>query len=151
MEIMASQSLCLTEFIKILCLVDESTVILNYKSFFVLKEDILFEPEKLDQSFTVVSKYFQGFSSWHLNETMYVSVLIGYGSCPNDFYPSLQHKMESLLHKVYTHSIQAPYICNIYWMFQSYEHTDLPHFTELLEGLLCCLHPDGPPIALGFK
>jgi len=87
MEAAAIQHLCLIEFIKLLCLVN---VILPYKSFFALKGDVLFDPEKLGQSYTAVRKYFQGFSSCLLNKTMYVSVLIGYDSTLEDFYPSLQ-------------------------------------------------------------
>jgi len=78
MEAVAIQHLLLMEFIKLLQLVDESTVILPYKTYFALKGDVLFEQEKLGQSYTVVSKYFQSFSSRKVNETMYVSILIGY-------------------------------------------------------------------------
>ncbi len=63
MEAVAIQCLCLMKFIKLLHLVDESTIILPYKFYFALKGDVLFEPEKLGQSYTMVSKYFQGFSS----------------------------------------------------------------------------------------
>jgi len=55
------------------------------------------------------------------------------------------------LHKVYTHSIQALFISTIGWLFQLHKHSDLSYLTKLLEGLLPCLHPDRPTIALGFK
>ncbi len=64
MEAAAIQCLCLMEFIKLLCLVDESTIlILPYKSYFALKGEVLFEPDKLGQSYTIVSKHFKSFSS----------------------------------------------------------------------------------------
>jgi len=80
MDVATIQCLCLTEFIKLLYLVDELTIILPYKSYFVLKEEVLVEPDKLGLSFTAVSKYFQGSSSLQLNETIYVSILIRYDS-----------------------------------------------------------------------
>jgi len=45
MEAAAIQCLFLMVFIKLLCLVDESTVILPYKIFFAVKGDVLFELE----------------------------------------------------------------------------------------------------------
>jgi len=54
----AIQHLILMEFIKLLCLVDKTTVILPYKIFFAVKGDVLFEPEKLGQLYMAVSKYF---------------------------------------------------------------------------------------------
>jgi len=65
---------------------------------------------------------------------------------PEDFYLSLWCKMDNLWYKVYTNSIQALYIYKISWLFQSFVHTNLPCLTELLEGLLCCLNPAGPPL-----
>jgi len=59
--------------------------------------------------------------------------------------------MENLPHKIYTQFIQAPFLSTIGWLFQSHEHTDHTFLTELLEGLLCCLLPNVPTIALGFK
>jgi len=82
---------------------------------------------------------------------MYVSVLLRYDSPPEDFYSSLHREMENVSHEIYTWSIQAPFLATIGWLFQSHEHTDLTFLTELLEGLLCHLLPNGPIIALGFK
>jgi len=79
MEAVAIQCLILIEFIK-LHLVDKSTCILLHKILFAVKGDVLFEQEKLGQSYTAVSKYFQGFSSRKVNETMYISVLLGFNS-----------------------------------------------------------------------
>jgi len=79
-EATAIQHLILMEFIKLLCLVDESAILLLYKTFFAVKGNVLYELDKLSQSYMAVSKYFQGFSSWKVNETMYVSVLLGYDS-----------------------------------------------------------------------
>jgi len=47
-------------------------------------------------------------------------------------------------HKVYTCSIQAPFISKIGWLFQLHEHTDLPYLIKILEGLLHHQHPHGP-------
>ncbi len=139
------------EFIKILCLVDESTILLPYKTFFAVKGNVLTELDKLGQSYMAVNKYFQGFSSRKVMETMYVSVLIGFDSPPEDFYPLLCKEMDNLSHKIYTWSIQAPFLATIGWVFQSHEHTDLVFLSEILEGLLGHLIPNGPTIALGFK
>ena len=59
--------------------------------------------------------------------------------------------MENLSHKIYTQSIQAPFLAMIGWLFQSHEHTYLPFLTELLEGLLHCLLLNSTTLALGFK
>jgi len=58
--------------------VDETAVLLPYKTFHALNGDVLYELEKLSQSFMAVSKYFQNFHSLPLNGTMYVSVLVGF-------------------------------------------------------------------------
>jgi len=86
-----------------------------------------------------LSKYFQNFHSLPLNGTMYVSV------------KSLHPEMANFDHKIYTHSIQAPFISKIGWLFQTHEHTDLCHLTEVLGGLLLHLNLSGTPIALGFQ
>jgi len=57
-----------------------------------------------------VSKFFQGFSSCQVNEAMYVSVLVGYDSPPEDCNPSLYQEMENLSYEIYTLSIQALFI-----------------------------------------
>jgi len=90
------------EFIKTLHLVDESTVLLSYKTFFAVKADVLTEPDKLSQSYMAVIKYLQGFSSRKVTETMYVSVLLSFDSPPEDFYPLLHKEMDNLSHKIYT-------------------------------------------------
>ncbi len=76
---------------------------------------------------------------------MYVSVLAAYNASPEDFYTNLCPGIENLGHFVYTHSIQAPFISKIGWLFHSHEHMDLRRLTELLESILHCLNPDGPP------
>jgi len=139
------------EFIKILHLVDKSTILIPYKTFFAVKGDVLSEPDKLGQSYMAVSKYFQGFSSRKVMEAMYVSVLLGFDSPPEDFYPLLHMEIDNLSHKIYTWSIQAPFLTTIGWLFQSHEHTNLIFLSKILEGLLGCLFPKGPTIALGFK
>jgi len=90
------------EFIKTLCLMDESTVLLPYKTFFAVKGDVLTELDKLSQSYMAVSKYFQGFSSRKVTETIYVSILLGFDSPPEDFYPLLCKEMDNLSHKIFT-------------------------------------------------
>jgi len=74
----AIQHLILMDFIKLLCLGDESTILPLYKMFFAVKDDVLMELDKLGQSYTAVSKYFQGFSSRKVTETMYVSASRGF-------------------------------------------------------------------------
>ncbi len=76
MEAAAIQCLILLKFIKLLYLVDESTIILPYKTFFAVKGDVLVEPDKLGQLYTAVSKYFQKISSKKVNETIYISVIL---------------------------------------------------------------------------
>jgi len=93
------------EFIKLLCLVDKSTIILPYKTFFAVKGYVLFELDKLGQLYTAVSKYFQGFSFRKVTETMYISILLGNDSPLEDFYPSQCKEMDNLSHKIYTQSI----------------------------------------------
>jgi len=152
MEAMAIQHLILVELIKLLHLVDESTVLLPYKTYFAQKGGVLSEPEKVGQSYTVVSTCFQRFGSQKVNETMYVSILLGYNPPPEDFYPtSFCKEMENLSHKIYTCSIQVPFISSISWLFQLHKHTNLPFLSEFLEGLQYHLLPNGPTIALGFK
>jgi len=145
----AIQCLILMEFIKLLCLVDKTTVILPYKIFFAVKGNVLSEPEKMGQSYTAISKYFQGFKSRKVNESMYISVLLSYDSPPEDFYSSLHREMENLSHKIYTQSIHS---CHPRLAIPvSQAHKTLTFLTELLEGLLCHLLPNGPIITLGFK
>jgi len=81
--------------------VDETAILLPYKSFYALNGEVLYEPDKLGQSFMTMSKYFQGFHSEHLNEIMYVSVLVGFDSTKDDFYKSLHPEMETC-HTKYT-------------------------------------------------
>jgi len=58
---MAIQCLCLAKFLIIICHVDETAVLLLYKTFYALNKEVLYKPNKLGQSFTTISKYFQGF------------------------------------------------------------------------------------------
>jgi len=112
--VLAIQHLCLAKFLTIIHHdVDETAALLPYKLFFALNGEVLFKPNKLGQSFMAVNKYFQGFCSQHLTETLYNSVLVGYDSTQEDFYKSLHPEMENLSHQVYTHSIQAPFISTI--------------------------------------
>jgi len=142
----AIQCLILMEFIKLLCLVDKTTVILPYKIFFAVNNDVLSEPEKLGQLYTI-SKYFQGFDSRKVNESMYVSVLLGYDFPPEDFYTSLHREMENLSHKIYTQSIHS---CHPRLAIPvSQAHKTLTFLTELLEGLLCHLLPNDPTLPWG--
>jgi len=67
---------------------------------------------------------------------MSVSVLVAYNSTPEDFYKNLCPDMENLGHNIYTHSIQAPFLSKIGWLFHSHEHMDLHHLTEFLETLV---------------
>ncbi len=60
---MAIQRLYLSAFLTTIRRVDETAVLLPYKSFFALNEEVLYKPDKLGQSYTVISKYFQGFCS----------------------------------------------------------------------------------------
>jgi len=60
---MAYQCLCLAKLLTIIHHVDETAVLLLYKTFYALNEEVLYKPNKLGQSFTVISKYFQGFCS----------------------------------------------------------------------------------------
>jgi len=98
---------------------------LPYKSFFAFDEEVLHKPDKLRLSYTAISKYFQGFCSQKIMDKMYVSILVAYNSSLEDFYKSLHPSIENLGHNVYTHSIQAPFISKIGWLFHSHEHTDL--------------------------
>jgi len=148
---MAIQCLCLAEFLTIICHVDETAVLLPYKMFYALNGEVFYEPDKLGQSFMAASKYFQGFHSQHLTENMYLSMLVGFDSTQEDFYKSLHPEMENLSHQVYNCSIQAPFISKIGWLVHSHEPTNLPCLTEILEGILCHLNPNGPTIALGFQ
>jgi len=123
--VLAIQHLCLTKFITTMHWVDETTVLLPYKTFHALNGNVLLEPDKLGQSFMAVSKYFQNFCSLPLNGTIYVSVLIRFDSSMDDFFKSLCHKLSNSDHKVYSHSIQAPFISKISWLFQIHKHTNL--------------------------
>jgi len=98
-----------------------------------------------------VSKYFQGFRQQQIMDRMYISVLVAYNCSPDDFYKNLCPDMETLGHNVYTHSIQAPFLSKIGWLFHSHEHTNLCHLMEFLEKLVHRLNPDGPPIAFGLQ
>jgi len=151
LDSMAIQCLYLTKFLSAIHQVDESAVLLPYKSFFALNEEVLYKLDKLGQSYTSISKYFQGFHSQNIMERMYVSILVAYNSSPEEFYRSLHPSVENLGHNVYTHSIQAPFISKIGWLFHSHEHTDLRHLTKILESILHHLNPTGPSIALGFQ
>ena len=82
---MAIQCLYLTEFITTIHQVDETTVFLPYKSFFALNKEVLYEPDNLRQSYTAVSKYFQGFHSQCIIDKIYVSILVAYNSSQEDF------------------------------------------------------------------
>jgi len=144
LDAMAIQHLYLSEFLTTICLVDEIAVLLPYKSFFALNKEVLYEPAKLGQSYTAISKYYQGFCSQKIMDRMYVSILVAYNTSMEDFYKNLHPGIKNLGHSVYTHSIQAPFISKIGWLFHSHEHTNLHCLTELLESILHCLNPDGP-------
>jgi len=58
---MAIQHLYLTQFLTSIHQVDETAALLSYKSFFALNEEVLYKPNKLGQSYTAMSKHFQGF------------------------------------------------------------------------------------------
>jgi len=90
------QHLYLTKFLAAICCIDESTVLLPYKSFFALNEEVLYKPDKLGQSYMAVSKYFQGFCSQHIMDRMYINILVAYNSTPEDFYKNLCPDMENL-------------------------------------------------------
>jgi len=143
---MAIQCLYLLAFLTLIHWVDKTAVLQLYKSFFALNEEVLYEPDKLGQSYTAISKYFQGFCSQKIGDRMYVSVLIAYNASPEDFYKNLCPGVKNLGHSIYTRSIQAPFISKIGWLFHSHEHTNLRHLTELLESILHHLNPDGPPL-----
>ncbi len=145
LDAMAIQHLYLSAVLTTIRWVDETVVLLPYKTFYALNEDILYEPNKLGQSYAAISKYFQGFRSQKIGDRMYVSVLAAYNASPEDFYTNLHPGIENLGHFVYTRSIQAPFISKIGWLFHSHEHTDLRQLTELLESILHCLNPDAPP------
>jgi len=147
-DAMSLQRLYLTEFITSICQVDTTAVLLPYKSFFALNEEVLHDPAKLGRSYTAISKYFQGFHSQRITDKMHVSVLVAYDSSQEDFYQSLRPALANLGHNVYTRSIQTPFISKIGWLFHSHEHTDLRHLTELLEDILHRLNPSGPPLLL---
>jgi len=61
LDAMAIQYLYLTQFLTSIHHVDETAVLLLYKAFFTLNEEVWYEPDKLSQSYTAVSKHFQGF------------------------------------------------------------------------------------------
>jgi len=95
LDAMAIQCLYLTKFLTLICQVDETAVLLPYKSFFALNKEVLYAPDKLGQSYTAVSKYFQGFFSHKIMDKMYVSVLVAYNSSQEDFYKSLWPNLET--------------------------------------------------------
>jgi len=146
LDAMAIQRLYLSAFMTTIHWVDETAVLLLYKSFFALNEEVLYKPNKLRQSYTAISKYFQGFRSQKIGDRMYVSVLAAYNASPEIFYKNLNPGIENLGHGIYTCSIQVPFISKLGWLFHSHEHTNLRHLTELLEPILHCLNPDGPPL-----
>jgi len=76
---------CLTKFLTTIYQVDETAVLLPYKSFYALNKEVLYKPGKLGQSYTAISKYFQGFCSQCLMKMMYVCSLAGYNSPQEDF------------------------------------------------------------------
>jgi len=82
---------------------------------------------------------------------MYVSVLVVFDSTMEDFFKSLCPELANSEHKVYTHSIQAPFNSKIGWLFQTHKHTDLPHLTKVLQGILCCLNPNALPLPWIFS
>jgi len=104
--------------------------------FFALNDKVLYKPDKLGQSYTAISKYFQGFCSQCIMDKMYVSILVAYNASQEDFYKSLWPDLENIGHNVYTHSIQAPFLSKIGWLFHSHENMDLCCLTELLETIL---------------
>jgi len=77
---MAIPCICLTKFLTTICQVDETAILLPYKPFYALNKEVLHEPDKLGESYTAVSKNFQGFCSQCLMDKMYVSILVGYNS-----------------------------------------------------------------------
>ncbi len=151
LEAIAIQRLYLTEFLAAIRRVDESAVLLPFKSYFALNEEVLSEPDKIGQSYMAVSKYFQGFHSQRISDRMYISVLVAYNCTPEDFHKNLHPDMENLGHYVYTCSVQAPFLSKIGWLFHSHEHMDLRGLTEFLEKLVRRLNPEGPPIAFGLQ
>ncbi len=110
---MAIQCLYLTKFLAAICRVDESAVLLPFKSYFALNEEVLSEPDKIGQSYMAVSKYFQGFRSQRITDQMYISVLVAYNCTLEDFYKNLCPDMKTLGHNVYTRSVQAPFLSKI--------------------------------------
>jgi len=107
---MAIQRLYLAEFLAAIHRVDESAVLLPFKSYFALNEEVLSEPDKIGQSYTAISKYFQSFHPQRISDRMYISVLVAYNCTPEDFYKNLCPNMETLGHYVYTCSVQAPFL-----------------------------------------
>jgi len=151
LDAMAIQCSYLTTFLTTIRWVDETAVLLPYTPFNAFNGEVLYEPDHLGQSYMAIRKYFQGFHSQKIMDRMYVSVLVAYNASPDEFFKSLHPEIENLGHSVYTHSIQAPFLSKIDWLFHSHEHTDLYHLKELLELLLLRLNPNGPPIVLGFQ
>jgi len=136
LEAIAIQCLYLTKFLAAIRRVDESAVLLPFKSYFALNKEVLSKPDKIGQSYTAVSKYFQGFRPQRITDRMYISVLVAYNCTLEDFHKNLCPNMENLGHYVYTRSIQAPFLSKIGWLFHSHEHTDLRSLTEFLEKLV---------------
>ena len=148
---MAVQHLCLSEFFTTICCVDETAVLLPYKTFYALMKKFCTSWTSLVNPSPPSASTFQGFCSQHLTDTMYISVLVAYNSPQEDFFKSLHPEMENLSHKIYTCSIKAPFISKIGWLFHLHKHTDPQHLIEILEGILHWLNPNGPIIALGFQ
>jgi len=96
LDAMVIQCLYLREFLSTICHIDKTAVLLPYKSFFALNEEVLYEPNKLRQSCTAVSKYIQEFCFQHIMDKMYVSVLVAFNSTPEDFCKSLCPDMGTL-------------------------------------------------------
>jgi len=61
LEATAIQRLYLMEFLAAIRRVDESAILLPFKTYFALNEDVLSNPDQIGQSYTAISKYFQGF------------------------------------------------------------------------------------------
>jgi len=57
----------------------------------------------------------------------------------------------TLGHNVYTHTIQAPFLSKIGWLFHSHKPTDLHYLMKFLETLVWRLNPAGPLIAFGLQ
>jgi len=68
-----------------------------------------------------------------------------------EFFKSLQPELANSNCKDYTCSVQATFISKISWLFQTHEHTSLRYLTEVLEGLLLCLNPNGPLLPWAFS